>query len=669
MPAHASIIIPTKNAGARFDQVLKAIIKNRVDFDYEVIIVDSGSTDNTKDITKNFPVKLIEIGPLSFSHGGSRNIGAEDAQGEILVFLSQDSIPKDEMWLANLLKGFDDTEVAGIFGRQIPNTDASGMEKFFLEYTYPDSRVIKDSINPDHCTLQDMFFSNVNSAIRKTFWENNKFREDLIMSEDQAWAKDVLIKKKKIIYEPKAAVYHSHRYGVIRAIMRNFDSGLSLKGLVKTSFKTGILYELKYIKSASLYFFKNRLYRYLFMFPFYESLKVLGFFMGRYSQFLPVLLKESISENKIYWAQKKKNISGIKNFKRYYVQLLKNTFVRNKLEFLIFFVTSHCNCRCSTCFYWQSLNESKDLSVEEIRKISGSIGVFRTLLLSGGEPFLRDDLFEVCRIFIEENKISVLSVPTNGILNEKILQFSERILKAYPALVLSISVSIDGFRELHDSIRGADGVFDKVIKTLNELLSLKNRYKNLEIIVNTVITNRNISRLEDFMDFIFANFDVEQHEFELLRGDYKDKNLSVPLLKEIRRIHRLIIKNQRRYLKRRKANPLEYLAVISLLKLSQELKERSLAEKRPLFVCSAGKNIAVLDANGDLRLCELLPAVGNIRDTHYDFSAALNSKQAQELKRSIKETHCNCTHVCFIKLTVSRYFRTLFYMAYFYLRL
>jgi MoaA/NifB/PqqE/SkfB family radical SAM enzyme len=389
--------------------------------------------------------------------------------------------------------------------------------------------------------------------------------------------------------------------------------------------------------------------------------------MGRYSQFLPVLLKESISENKIYWAQKKKNISGIKNFKRYYVQLLKNTFVRNKLEFLIFFVTSHCNCRCSTCFYWQSLNESKDLSVEEIRKISGSIGVFRTLLLSGGEPFLRDDLFEVCRLFIENNNISVLAIPTNGTLTEKIMQFSERVLKAYPALIFSISISIDGFRELHDSIRGEDGIFDKAIKTLNELLRLKNRYKNLEIIVNTVITNRNIAQLEDFMDFIFDNYDIEYHDFELLRGDYKDKHLSVPTLKEIRRIHRLIIKNRRRHLEKRKTNHLEYCAIISLLKMSQELKERFLAKRRPLFICSAGKNIAVLDANGNFRLCELSPAVGNIRDTHYDFSAALNSKQAQELKRTIKETHCNCTHVCFIKLTASSYFRTYFYLMRYFL--
>ena len=557
--------------------------------------------------------------------------------------------------------------MAGIFGRQIPDENASILEKFFLRYIYPDYKIVKNSVNPDNCILQDILFSNVNSAMRKSEWEKNKFKEDLIMSEDQAWSRDMLMKGKRIVYEPLASVSHSHDYSAKRVIMRNFDSGLSLKDIINAPFKRNFLYEANYIKRAMLYLHENKLYRYLFLFPFYESFRLFGFLLGRYSQFLPIWFKESISENKAYWVQKKKGVSNFKNFARYAPQFLKNAFVRNKLEFLIFFVTSRCNCLCSTCFYWQELNKPDDLSVDEVKKISSSVGRFRTLLLSGGEPFLREDLFEVCRPFIENNKISALTIPTNGTLTEKIVQFSEKILKTYPALTLSISISIDGFRKLHDSTRGVDGIFDKAIKTLNELLELKKHYKNLELIVNTVITNRNIAQLGNFMDFIFDNFDIDYHDFELLRGDYKDKNLYLPALEKIKRIHNLIIKNRKRYLERRQANLLEYFATISLLKMSQELKERFLAKKRPLYTCSAGKNIAVLDASGDVRLCELLPAVGNLKDTNYDFSAVLNSKQANKSKKTIKETSCSCTHVCFIKLTISSYLRTIFYLIYNYL--
>ena len=358
---------------------------------------------------------------------------------------------------------------------------------------------------------------------------------------------------------------------------------------------------------------------------------------------------------------------SFKNFIRYAAQFLKNTFIRNKLEFLIFFVTSNCNCRCNICFYWQELNKLKDLSSDEISKISKSIGKFRTLLLSGGEPFLRDGLFEVCQQFIENNKISALTIPTNGILTEKITDFCARTLRLYPELILSVSISIDGPKDLHDATRGVAGVFDKATETLKELLKLKSHYKNLELIVNTVITDKNIGQLACFMNFIFDNFDIDYHDFELLRGDYKNKNLYLPSLEEIRKIHSSIVENRKRYIKRKEANFLEYFATLSLLKLSQKLKERCLAKKKPLFACSAGRNIAVLDANGDVKLCELLPAVGSLKDTNYDFSAVLNLKKANELKRTIKETKCSCTHVCFIKLTISSYFRTIFYLMYNYM--
>src|SRR3989338_1573968 len=304
MPVYVSIIIPTKNAGEKLDSVLKGVFASRVNFGYEVIVVDSGSLDNTRKIIGRYPVKLIEIEPLSFSHGGSRNIGANNAAGEVLVYLSQDAIPEDEGWLASLVSGFNDRNTAGIFGRQIPDESSSALEKFFLQYVYPDYKIIKDSVNPDNCILQDIFFSDVNSAIRKSEWENNKFREDLIMSEDQAWSRDMLMKKKKIVYEPQAAVYHSHNYTIRRLMMRNFDSGLSLKDIVNAPFRRSLLYEVRYIKSAMRHFYKNNFYIYLAIFPFYEFFRLLGFLAGRYSRCLPLSLKMTISENKAYWRKK-----------------------------------------------------------------------------------------------------------------------------------------------------------------------------------------------------------------------------------------------------------------------------------------------------------------------------------------------------------------------------
>jgi len=301
MSPKVSVIIPTKNAGSKFDSVLKAIFECKAGIELEVIVVDSGSSDNTRTIASRYPVNLIEIAPSRFTHGLARNLGAKSAKGDILVFITQDATPVNQNWLLNLLKNFHDETVAGVYGRQMPENNSSPLERFFLQYLYPEKKLVKQSINPDNCLLTEIFFSNVNSAMRKSVWENNKFDEGLIMSEDQDWAKRVLAVGKKIIYDPESAVRHSHRYTIKEIIQRNFDSGMSLKGLVNAPLKRSVSYEMTYLKSGFLFFLKNRLYVYLLIFPLYEAARLMGFFLGFYNRFLPLSFKKCISQNKTYW--------------------------------------------------------------------------------------------------------------------------------------------------------------------------------------------------------------------------------------------------------------------------------------------------------------------------------------------------------------------------------
>ncbi len=300
-----SIIIPTKNPGYKLDTVLKSIFSSKVNFTFEIIIVDSGSEDCAKSIISKYPVTLIEIPPHSFSHGGSRNAGAARACGDILVFLTQDAVPRDDRWLANLLRGFDIPGVVGIYGRQLPSREASPIESFFSNYLYPERSILKESIDINSCLLSDIFFSNVNSAILRSEWERTKFNEDLIMSEDQDWAKRILIQRKKILYEPEAAVFHSHHYSGWQLIQRNFDSGMSLRGIVKAPLGRSMSYEIGYLKSGFSFFLKNRNYLYLLIFPIYEAARLTGFSLGFFSGYLPKWAKKIISQNKTYWGIKK----------------------------------------------------------------------------------------------------------------------------------------------------------------------------------------------------------------------------------------------------------------------------------------------------------------------------------------------------------------------------
>lgn len=300
-PPHVSIIIPTRNAGGKLDAVLKAVFNNKVEFVFEVIISDSESTDNTREIASKYPVNLIKVPVRHFSHGGIRNFAAQQAKGQILVFLTGDAIPKDENWLSILVRDLKDEDVAGVFGRQIPSEDASPLAKFFTQYLYPDNKIIKNSINPNNCHLSDIFFSDVNSAMRKSYWENNKFDEHLIMSEDQAFAKNALIKRKQILYEPNAIVWHSHNYSILKLMQRNFDSGMSLRGVVNATFGKNMAFAIPYLNSGIHFFLEKKLYLWLLIFPIFEIIRFFGFFLGFHSKFLPLFLKKRLSLYKAYW--------------------------------------------------------------------------------------------------------------------------------------------------------------------------------------------------------------------------------------------------------------------------------------------------------------------------------------------------------------------------------
>lgn len=126
----SSIIIPTKNGGAIFSQAMEMLYAQKYDKPYEVIVIDSGSTDGTLEIVNRYPVvKLVQIKPEDFGHGKTRNLGARLAEGRYLVFITQDAVPATDRWLFNLVRNLERPEVAGSYGRQIPREDTNPMEK------------------------------------------------------------------------------------------------------------------------------------------------------------------------------------------------------------------------------------------------------------------------------------------------------------------------------------------------------------------------------------------------------------------------------------------------------------------------------------------------------------------------------------------------------------
>ena len=223
-----SIFIPTKNAGKEFEKTLNQIsIQDNKSF--EVIIVDSSPTNQTIKITEKFkdkfPLKIYKIPPEEFGHGKTRNLALKysSKSSEFIVFLTQDAIPANNRWLSNLLSNFKDAKIAGVFSRQIPKKNARITEVFFYKENFPNKKIIRPSKNYNIFPY-NIFFSNVSSAIRKDLLEKYPFDETLIMSEDQKWAKTIIQKGYKTIYEPKSIVIHSHNYTLKQTFQRYFIS-------------------------------------------------------------------------------------------------------------------------------------------------------------------------------------------------------------------------------------------------------------------------------------------------------------------------------------------------------------------------------------------------------------------------------------------------------------
>lgn len=197
----ASIIIRTNNEEKWIGRCIEKI-KEQSYRSYEIIVVDTGSTDNTIDVVE----KIIDRNNIvayqgRYLPGKALNVGCRRAGGEYLVFLSAHCLPVNENWLEQLLAGLFDPHVAGVYGKQEPMEDSNPLDKRDLIITFGDDRRVQ---------WRDPFFHNANSAIRKELWEKLQFDENASNIEDRIWAASMQNMGYCVVYEPKARVYHQH---------------------------------------------------------------------------------------------------------------------------------------------------------------------------------------------------------------------------------------------------------------------------------------------------------------------------------------------------------------------------------------------------------------------------------------------------------------------------
>src|SRR3989344_2787013 len=321
---------------------------------------------------------------------------------------------------------------------------------------------------------------------------------------------------------------------------------------------------------------------------------------------------------------------------------------------LIYFVTGRCNLKCEHCFYWKELNQGKnELTLDEVEKISRSMDPLLWLALTGGEPFLRPDLPAIARTFVKNTFVRHISIPTNGFFTENIVDSVNQMLNDNPATTFSITVSCDGLEEMHDKIRGIPGSFKSLVRTVKELKRLKKRHANLGVGMTMTFTATNQHHFLDIYRHLRDEVRPDEIVFNLIRGLPKNPVTANIDLK----LYRQAVKQKLTDLKTGKL-PYYRFGLMGKLAAARDVvmydRIVKYKEGRGKYTpCLAGRLSAVMDEAGVVYPCELLSfKLGNIRDFNYRWPELWETPEADEIRRWIWDTHCACTHECFLTTNI-----------------
>lgn len=239
---YISVFMPTYNGDRYLAESIDAILGQELPngYDLELLITDSGSTDNTLEILSVYHDRLIlnKIPNNDFSHGGTRQKAAEAARGEFVVFLSQDATPSHYRWLIDMIEPFYlNPKIGCVFGRQIPRKNAAPTIKrevssVFAGLGSPDTISVhryKSLIDGNQTATLNTFFSDVNSAVRRSLLIGPVPFRNVNYAEDQALAEDMLKHGYFKAYAPQGSVWHSNEYTSKQYFHRKFDEYIGLQ--------------------------------------------------------------------------------------------------------------------------------------------------------------------------------------------------------------------------------------------------------------------------------------------------------------------------------------------------------------------------------------------------------------------------------------------------------
>ncbi|MFH1895428.1 MAG: radical SAM protein [archaeon] len=318
-------------------------------------------------------------------------------------------------------------------------------------------------------------------------------------------------------------------------------------------------------------------------------------------------------------------------------------------SYLIYIISAKCNAKCKFCFYWQNIdnfqkNSHLELKLDEIEKFAKSLEKLQYVTLGGGEPFLREDLPEICKLFHDYNDVQQITIPTNGMFTDRIISYVKKMIEYCPNTYFRVSLSLDAIGEEHDKVRGVKGIFKNLTKTYERLSELRKTTKRLNIDISSVFSSFNQDNFKELIDYVHENFDVDNHNFLFVRGNPREKvskNVSVEKYSEARKYYDS--------LKKRNENRPFSPVMRAMYETAMENIEKTVKHEKCVIPCRATINHLIsVDETGNVYPCELLPEkkLGNLRDYDFDLRKMIETEKAKKTKKWILDSKCHCTWEC-----------------------
>jgi rhamnosyltransferase len=313
MSSHCRVIVLTKNPGSFAKLWVEAYQNQKTKFD--VLIIDSGSTDGCREVFGEAGFEIEVIDPAKFNHGGTRQLGMELSEGyEFLIYMTQDALLASPTALEDLLKPFADPLVAAVCGRQLPHIDASPLATHARTYSYPEVSHVHAKDDISRVGVKAAFLSDSFAAYRRSaLLEVGGFPSKVIFGEDFQVACKFLQAGLKVAYCAEATVRHSHNYSPAMEFRRYFDVGVSHREdywMIEMLGSAGgaglkfMLSELKFLAKTNPWWVPRSV--------LHTGLKYTGYKLGLRYHLLSKSWRKKVSYDRGYWERPVERVESVK---------------------------------------------------------------------------------------------------------------------------------------------------------------------------------------------------------------------------------------------------------------------------------------------------------------------------------------------------------------------